>query len=293
LQNILKNYTDFLKIEKRYSTNTVQAYRRDISRFLDFTGDGPLESFDSTSIRSYILKCLEDGHKSRSTARYLSSLKSFFNFLCEEKYLKDNPAQILESPKLWRKLPNVVGLDEVEALLACPDPKTLQGIRDKAMLEVLYATGLRVSELVSLKSTDVDFEVGYIRTLGKGAKERVVPLGAVANEAVQDYIDVARRVLLNGNTAHELFITRLGRKMTRQGFWKILKGYALKANIKSSVSPHALRHAFATHLLERGADLRSVQEMLGHADISTTQIYTHILQDRMRKMHDKFHPRAG
>jgi len=293
MQNILKNYTDFLKIEKRYSTNTVQAYRRDISRFLDFAGDGPLEAFDSTSIRSYIIKCLDDGRNSRSTARYLSSLKSFFNFLCEEKYLKDNPAQILESPKLWRKLPNVVGLDEVEALLACPDPKTLHGIRDKAMLEVLYATGLRVSELVSLKSTDVDLEVGYIRSLGKGAKERVVPLGAIANEAVQDYIDVARRVLLNGNTAHELFITRLGRKMTRQGFWKILKAYALKANIKTSVSPHTLRHAFATHLLERGADLRVVQEMLGHADISTTQIYTHILQDRMRKVHDKFHPRAG
>lgn len=293
MQNILKNYTDFLKIEKRYSTNTVDAYRRDISRFLDFAGDRAVEAFDSTSIRSYLLKCLEEGRNSRSTARYLSSLKSFFNFLCEEKYLNDNPVEILESPKLWRKLPTVVGLDEVEALLACPDPKTLQGIRDKAMLEVLYATGLRVSELVSLKSTDVDFEVGYIRSLGKGNKERVVPLGAVANEAVQDYIDVARRALLNGNTAHELFITRLGRKMTRQGFWKILKAYALKANIKTSVSPHSLRHAFATHLLERGADLRSVQEMLGHADISTTQIYTHILQERMRKVHDKFHPRAG
>jgi integrase/recombinase XerD len=293
MQNILKNYTDFLKIEKRYSTNTVEAYRRDITKFLEFAGEGPLEAFDATSIRSYIIKCLDDGRNSRSTARYLSSLKSFFNFLCEEKYLRDNPAQILESPKLWRKLPNVVGLDEVEALLACPDPKTVLGIRDRAMLEVLYATGLRVSELVSLKSSDVDLEVGYIRSMGKGSKERVVPLGAIANEAVQDYIDVARRVLLKDNTAHELFITRLGRKMTRQGFWKILKAYALKANIKTSVSPHTLRHAFATHLLERGADLRSVQEMLGHADISTTQIYTHILQDRMRKVHDKFHPRAG
>jgi len=293
MQKILKNYTDFLKIEKRYSTNTVQAYGRDISRFLDFSGEGPLEAFDSASIRSYLIKCLNEGHNSRSTARYLSSLKSFFNFLCSENYLKENPAEILESPKQWRKLPNVIGLDEVEALLACPDPKTVRGIRDKAMLEVLYATGLRVSELVSLKSSDVDLEVGYLRSLGKGSKERVVPMGAIALEAVQDYIDVARRVLLNGNTAHELFITRLGRKMTRQGFWKILKAYALKANIKTSVSPHTLRHAFATHLLERGAGLRSVQEMLGHADISTTQIYTHILQDRMRKVHDEFHPRAG
>lgn len=293
MQNILKNYTDYLKIEKRYSTNTVEAYYRDISRFLQFAGEGPLESLDSTNIRSYLIKCLEEGGNSRSTARYLSSLKSFFNFLCEENYLKDNPADILESPKLWRKLPNVISLDEVEALLACPDPKTLHGIRDKAMLEVLYATGLRVSELVSLKVSDVDLQVGYLRSMGKGSKERVVPLGAIAQEAIQDYIDMARRALLNGNTAHELFITRLGRKMTRQGFWKILKAYGLKANIKTSVSPHTLRHAFATHLLERGADLRSVQEMLGHADISTTQIYTHILADRMRSVHDKYHPRAG
>lgn len=293
MENILKEYTNFLKIEKRYSSNTVQAYYRDISQFFQFAGEGPVETFDSTKIRSYIMKCLGEGRNSRSTARYLSSLKSFFKFLCEENYLKDNPAEILESPKLWRKLPNIISLDEVEALLACPDPKTLFGIRDKAMLEVLYATGLRVSELISLKSSDVDLQVGFLRSMGKGSKERVVPLGAVAQSAVQDYIDIARRVLLKGNTAHELFITRRGSKMTRQGFWKILKAYALKANIRTNVSPHTLRHAFATHLLERGADLRSVQEMLGHADISTTQIYTHILQDRMRQVHDKFHPRAG
>ena len=293
MENILKEYINFLKIEKRYSSNTVAAYYRDISQFFQFAGDGPVETIDSTKIRSYIMKCLGEGRNSRSTARYLSSLKSFFKFLCEENYLKDNPAEILESPKLWRKLPNIISLDEVEALLACPDPKTLFGIRDKAMLEVLYATGLRVSELVSLKSSDVDLQVGFLRSMGKGSKERVVPLGAVAQSAVQDYIDIARRVLLKGNTAHELFITRRGSKMTRQGFWKILRAYALKANIRTNVSPHTLRHAFATHLLERGADLRSVQEMLGHADISTTQIYTHILQDRMRQVHDKFHPRAG
>ncbi len=293
MKNILKEYTNFLKIEKRYSANTVQAYYRDISRFLQYAGEGPVETFDSTRIRSYLLKCLEEGLNSRSTARHLSSLKSFFNFLCAETYLKDNPAEILESPKLWRKLPNVISLDEVEALLACPDPKTLLGIRDKAMLEVLYATGLRVSELISLKMSDVDLQVGFLRSMGKGSKERVVPLGAVAQSAVQDYIDIARWVLLKGNTAHDLFITRRGCKMTRQGFWKILRACALKANIRTNISPHTLRHAFATHLLERGADLRSVQEMLGHADISTTQIYTHILQDRMRQVHDKFHPRAG
>ena len=292
MQNILNNYISYLKVEKRYSSNTVQAYYRDISRFLQFTGKCPLETFDSKRIRCYLLECLEKGHDSRSTARYLSSLKSFFNFLCSENYLKDNPAEILESPKQWRKLPNVVSLDEVEALLACPDPKTLIGIRDKAMLEVLYATGLRVSELISLKVNDFDLQVGFLRAMGKGSKERVVPLGAIALTEVKNYIDTARRVLLSGNTAHELFISRRRSKMTRQGFWKILKAYALKANIKTPVSPHSLRHAFATHLLERGADLRSVQEMLGHVDISSTQIYTHILQDRMQQVHDKFHPRA-
>jgi len=289
---ILKEYTDFLKIEKRHSPNTVEAYGRDIARFIDFIGDLPLATVDSTQIRAFLLHCREEGQDSRSTARYLSSLKSFFKFLCDEDHLTDNPAEIMESPKIWRKLPGFLSLVDVEALLAAPDPKTLFGVRDKAMLEILYATGLRVSELVSLKLDDVDLEVGFLRTMGKGSKERVVPIGAVAQEAVQDYLLMARRLFLKGNTAHELFITRRGSKMTRQGFWKILKAYALKANISTSISPHTLRHAFATHLLEGGADLRSVQEMLGHADISTTQIYTHILEERMREVHDRFHPRA-
>jgi integrase/recombinase XerD len=289
---ILKEYTDFLKIEKRHSPNTVEAYGRDISRFIDFNGDLPLATVDPAQIREFLLKCREEGQDSRSTARYLSSLKSFFKFLCEEGHLEVNPAEILESPKIWRKLPGFLSLVDVEALLACPDPKTLFGVRDKAMLEILYATGLRVSELVSLKLDDVDLEVGFLRSMGKGSKERVVPIGAVAQSAVQDYLLMARQVFLKGKTAHELFITRRGSKMSRQGFWKILKAYALKANISTSISPHTLRHAFATHLLERGADLRSVQEMLGHSDISTTQIYTHILEERMREVHDRFHPRA-
>jgi integrase/recombinase XerD len=289
---ILKEYTDFLKIEKRHSPNTVEAYGRDISRFIDFNGDLPFATVDSGQIRAFLLHCREEGQDSRSTARYLSSLKSFFKFLCDEQHLEVNPAENLESPQIWHKLPGVLSLVDVEALLSAPDPKTLFGVRDKAMLEILYATGLRVSELVSLKRDDVDLEVGFLRSLGKGAKERVVPLGAVAQEAVQDYLLMARGLFLKGKTAHELFITRRGSKMTRQGFWKILKAYALKANISTSISPHTLRHAFATHLLERGADLRVVQEMLGHADIATTQIYTHILEERMREVHDRFHPRA-
>ena len=292
MEDILKDYTDFLKIEKRHSANTVEAYGRDIALFIDFIGDRPFSTVGSKNVRAFLLKCREEGQNSRSTARYLSSLKSFFKFLCDEHQLKDNPAEILESPRLWRKLPTFISLDEVEALLNCPDPKTLFGIRDKAMLEVLYATGLRVSELISLKVKDVDLEVGFLRTLGKGSKERVVPIGALAGEAVQDYLIAARPVFLKRNTSNDLFITRRGSKMTRQCFWQILKNYALKANIKSSLSPHSLRHAFATHLLERGADLRSVQEMLGHSDVSTTQIYTHVLEKRMREVHDRFHPRA-
>ncbi len=289
---IIKEYPDFLKIERRHSPNTVEAYGRDISRFIDFIGDLPLATVDSALIREFLLKCREEGQDSRSTARYLSSLKSFFKFLCEEGHLAGNPAEFLESPKIWSKFPGFLSLVDVEALLAAPDPKTLFGVRDKAMLEILYATGLRVSELVSLKLDDVDLEVGFLRSMGKGSKERVVPIGAVAQEAVQDYLLMARRLFLKGKMANELFITRRGSKMTRQGFWKILKAYALKANISNSISPHTLRHAFATHLLEGGADLRSVQEMLGHADISTTQIYTHILEERMREVHDRFHPRA-
>lgn len=287
---ILKDYTDFLKIEKRRSANTVESYRRDIALFIDFIGDRPFAAIGSGTIRAFLLQRREEGRSSRSRARYLSSLKSFFKFLCYERHLKDNPAEILESPGLWRKLPGYISVDEVEALLVCPDPKTLIGVRDKAMLEILYAAGLRVSELISLKIKDVDLEVGFLRTLGKGSRERVVPIGALAREAVQDYLMDARRAFLRGNA--DLFITRRGSKMTRQGFWKILKAYALKANIKSNLSPHSLRHAFATHLLERDADLRSVQEMLGHSDISTTQIYTHVLEERMRDVHDRFHPRA-
>ncbi len=293
MNDTVLEFTQFLKIEKRHSVHTVAAYGRDIAQFSDFAGERALETLTSADIRTFLLKLREEGKSSRSLARCLSAVKSFFRFLIAENYLKENPAEILESPKLWRHIPDVISLDQVEALLASPNPKTLLGIRDKAMLEILYATGLRVSELVSLRVSDVDLKVGFLRTLGKGSKERVVPIGAVANEAVDDYLLRSRPSLLKGRSANELFITRRCGKMTRQGFWKLLKIYALKANIKPSLSPHSLRHAFATHLLERGADLRSVQEMLGHSDISTTQIYTHILEERMREVHDRFHPRAG
>lgn len=293
MNNTLLEFTNFLKIEKRHSPHTVAAYGRDISRFSSHIDNRPLDTLTTSDIRAFLLKLREEGLSSRSMARSLSAIKSFFRFLIAEDYLKENPAEILESPRLWQKIPNVISLDEVEALLAIPDAKTVRGIRDKAMLEILYAAGLRVSELISLRVSDIDLQGGFLRTMGKGSKERVVPIGTLAVDAVQDYLLQARQALLKGRSAHELFVTRRGEKMTRQGFWKILKAYALKAHIKTAISPHSLRHAFATHLLERGADLRSVQEMLGHADISTTQIYTHVLEERMREVHDRFHPRAG
>ena len=292
MEQLIRNYCDFLTIEKRHSANTVQSYRRDISRFIDTC---LLESPDTIStavLRSYLMQLREQGLASSSIARSLSSIRSFCRFLCNENHLQDNPAEILESPRLWRKLPRVISSAEVSAILAAPNPDTAIGIRDKAMLELLYATGVRVSELIALKTSDLDLEVGYLRTLGKGGKERVVPIGEMAQNAVEVYQEKSRIILLRGQQADELFVSRRGKKMSRQGFWKILKNYVLLANISVNVSPHSLRHAFATHLLEHGADLRSVQEMLGHADISSTQIYTHILEKRMRQVHDRFHPRA-
>ncbi len=228
-----------------------------------------------------------------SIARSLSSIKSLFRYLCEDKLLKENPAEILETPRRWRKLPDILSLAEVDRLLRCPVLDTPIGLRNQAMLEVLYATGMRVSELISIKGHNLDLVTGSLRTMGKGAKERIVPIGMVARRSLEDYLLNSRPVLARGQRVEELFLTRRSKAMTRQGFWKLLKGYVRQCDIKTTVSPHTLRHAFATHLLERGADLRSVQQMLGHADISTTQIYTHILAKRMLEVHDRFHPRAG
>ena len=288
----MRQYSEFITVEKRQSLNTVSSYRRDISKFIKAFPKRSAESITTADIRSFLLCLRQEGLSSASTSRFLSSMRSFFGFLVNEKYLKENPVEIIESPKGWRKLPQVLSMDEVESLLAGPDITTSAGLRDQAMLEVLYACGLRVSELISLKVSDIDLQVGYLRSMGKGAKERVVPLGAVAVAVVEDYLLRSRPALLKGRKASELFITRLGKKMTRQGFWKLIKQYSRKMGIQGEVSPHTLRHAFATHLLARGADLRSVQHMLGHSDISTTQIYTHILEERMREVHDRHHPRA-
>jgi len=296
MKTMIQEFSDYLRIEKRNSPHTVSAYRRDLNRFSDAVKEMKADSVTTSDIRGFLITLREQGLAPSSVARSLSSIKSFFNYLCQDKQLQGNPAEILETPKRWRKLPDVLTHDDVDNLLKSPDKESVLGLRDKAMLEVLYASGLRVSELVNLKINQLDLEVGYLRTLGKGSKERIVPIGTLAKNAIENYIFNSRPTLVasrkDGRKAEELFVTRRGLGMTRQGFWKLLKRYVTQANIRSSVSPHTLRHAFATHLLERGADLRSVQQMLGHSDISTTQIYTHILGKRMLEIHQQFHPRS-
>ena len=296
MKALIQEFSDYLRIEKRNSPHTVSAYRRDLSRFsAEFAGQ-KVDSVTTANIRDFLISLREQGLSPASVARSLSSIKSFFKYLCQDKQFQDNPAEILETPKRWRKLPDVLSSEDVDNLLKCPDLESVLGLRDKAMLEILYASGLRVSELINLQVSQLDMQVGYLRTLGKGSKERIVPIGAMAKRAVENYILNSRPALVSsrkdGGKPEELFVTRRGRGMTRQGFWKLLKGYVAQANIRASVSPHTLRHAFATHLLERGADLRSVQQMLGHSDISTTQIYTHILGKRMLEIHQQFHPRS-
>ena len=293
MNKYVSEYTDYLKIEKRQSQNTLAAYRRDVSRFAKYLPNKRLDDAKVSDVRSFLVFLRnEEGLAPSSVARCLSSLKSFYEYLSVENLISENPTETIASPRPWRKLPNVMSVEEVDALITAPDINTLAGARDLAMLELIYATGLRVSELVSLKMSAVDLEVGYLRSLGKGSKERVVPIGDVAKTAIECYVNNVRPLFQKKRRSGDLFLTRRGNAMTRQGFWKILKKYSIKAKIEGAVSPHALRHAFATHLLERGADLRSVQMMLGHSDISTTQIYTHVLRQRMREVHERFHPRA-
>ena len=292
VQVLVREFADYLSVEKRHSSNTVDAYRRDILRFVSFNPDVSLKTVTPSDIRDFLLSLHNQRLSSRSIARALSSLKSFFRYLVMENLIRENPVETLETPKIWRKLPRTISLDQVEALLNQPDTDTALGLRDKAMLEVLYATGVRVSELISLKSSDLSLEVGYIRAYGKGGKERIIPLGEVAKSYLKAYFEKSRPKLIKDTSHPMLFISRLKGPMTRQAFWKTLKQYVLKAGISVPLSPHTLRHAFATHLLERGADLRSVQQMLGHSDISTTQIYTHVVQTRMRKVFNECHPRS-
>jgi integrase/recombinase XerD len=285
-------FFNYLRVERGLSGNTLQAYSSDLMRFflfLEGQGIGALE-VTRENLTTYLI-ALSKEISPRSVARSLSSIRSFYRFLVAEGRLDSNPARLQEAPRLPRRLPGALSMNEVERLLSQPDPSTPTGLRDRAMLEILYATGLRVSELIHLKVFDINMEAGFLRTLGKGSKERLVPVGAKALDTVKEYLLYGRRPLVKGTNPPFLFLNCRGKPLTRQGFWKIIRAYGRKASIRRKISPHSLRHSFATHLLENGADLRSVQLMLGHADISTTQVYTHVTRERLKQIHEQYHPR--
>lgn len=285
---------DYLSVERGLSKNTVVSYRRDLVFYLDFLGNSHIEALSRATrndIGNFMFEQKDKGIAAASIARRLAAVRMFHRFLLRERILKDDPTNLIESPKLSKKIPEALSVNEVEALLSAPGGRDKQGIRDKAILEVFYATGMRVSEVVELRLDSINLDVGFLRCIGKGNKERVVPLGRKAIESVKKYLQSSRGIFLGKKESEHLFVSRLGKKISRQSLWKLIKRYARDAGIKKPMRPHILRHSFATHLLERGADLRSVQEMLGHANISTTQIYTHINKNRLKSIHRMFHPR--
>lgn len=295
MQGKIQEFIDYLAIERGLAKNTLQAYKRDLFQYwtyLDQRGTKSWQETEQKNILSFLMYLQGQGQTSNSISRKLAAIKSFYRFLLVENYLPKNPAELLSTPKLERKLPRVLTLEEVEKLLTTPRDRTPASLRDKAMLELLYAAGLRVSELVSLKLLDINLAMGYLKCFGKGSKERVVPLGSLAQRAISIYLEKGRPFLAKGKSSDYLFLNQHGQVLTRQGFWKIIKKYAKEAGINKEITPHTLRHSFATHLLENGADLRSVQEMLGHVDISTTQIYTHLTKQKLKEIYDATHPRA-
>ncbi len=285
-------FTYHLRVERGLAANTIESYSRDLTRFFEFLENRHVypPSASQVDLMDYV-SSLAGQLSMRSIARNLSAVKMFYRFLVSDGKIEGNPARLLSSPKLPRRLPDVLSAEEVERLLSQPDPDTIRGRRDRAMVELLYATGLRVSELVNLKMANVNLEAGYLRTVGKGSKERMVPVGAKAIEALKQYLIQGRASFLKQKNSSYLFLNPRGKSLTRQGFWKTIKRYGLLAGIRKKITPHSVRHSFASHLLERGADLRSVQIMLGHSDISTTQIYTHVTRERLKQIHEKHHPR--
>lgn len=295
MQDILHDYLNYLSVERGLSKNTLESYARDLRQYLEYLKEKKnieLSETTQATVIGYLLQLQVKGKATATLSRSLAAIKSYYHFLFREEKIERDPTINLDAPKQEKRLPRVLSVEDVGNLLEQPDLKTPSGIRDRAMLEVLYATGLRVSELVSLKVSDLNLEMGYIKCFGKGSKERIVPLGSVASKYVKHYLEHARKFLASSLHEDTLFLNHHGHRLTRQGFWKIIKKYAENINLEDDITPHTLRHSFATHLLENGADLRSVQEMLGHADISTTQIYTHLTKNKIKEVYEKTHPRA-
>jgi len=295
MDQLLDSFLSYLAVEKGLSKNTLESYGRDVRKFVLYLQESKITSVGDIkyeNILDFLSHFKKQGFSDTTTVRCIVSIKQFFKYLLLEKIIKEDPTSQIRTPRMKKSIPGVISLEEVERILASPGESTPEGIRDSAMLEVLYATGIRVSELIGLKLNDVNFEMGFIIVYGKGSKERIVPMGEKAQEKLKSYMERSRPVLLKTRESKALFVTRRGKAMTRQGFWKLIKTHALSAGIAKNISPHTLRHSFATHLLERGADLRSIQIMLGHSDISTTQIYTHVESERLKEIHKKYHPRS-
>ncbi len=295
LNVLMDQYLNYLLVEKGLSGNTIDSYARDLARYVRFLRANRISTIadtDTPVILKYLLTLRDQGLGIRSRGRHLVTLRGFYRFAVQEKVLKKDPVRIVELPKFGVKLPDVLSFEEIKKIIDLPDVQTPKGLRDAAMIELLYAAGLRVSELINVKISEINLESGFVRVFGKGAKERVVPIGSHAREKIQNYLVHGRPILLKAVLSPYLFVARAGKPMTRQGFWKLLKRYGVQAGIRKEITPHSLRHSFATHLLEGGADLRAVQMMLGHVDISTTQIYTHVARDHLKKMHEKYHPRG-
>jgi len=295
LDQCVDRYINYLLVEKGLAQKTVEAYASDLKAYLQFLDDqhmSDIRQSDTAAILKYLIDLRKSGRIARTRARHLVTIRGFYQYLLQSRVIHQNPAKLVDLPKSGLKLPEVLSIERVDRLLAQPDIKRPSGLRDAAMLELLYAAGLRVSELIHVEVAAVNLEAGFVRVLGKGDKTRIVPIGRKAIERIDVYINHGRKTMLKHHSSKFLFIARAGNPMTRQGFWKLLKRYAIKAGIKQRVTPHSLRHSFASHLLEGGANLRAVQEMLGHVDIATTQIYTHVAQKRLIEIHRKFHPRG-
>jgi len=291
---ILDAYLDHLRVERRLAEHTLESYARDLRALAAYAAAAgqSFESLDRDALEAFVRQQRGRGLAPRSVARMVAAVRGLFRFLVLDRHLASSPADDLRPPRAWPALPTFLSVEEVDRLIARPDVATTLGLRDRAMIELLYATGLRVSELVNVRLGDLHLDEHYLTCVGKGSKERLVPIGEEATRWIREYSARARRDLLKGRASPRLFLNARGAALSRVGFWKILKQHAIAANLPPAISPHVLRHSFATHLLERGADLRAIQLMLGHADLSTTQIYTHVLEARLRTVYDRFHPRA-
>lgn len=297
MEDHLKDFMHFLIVEKGLAKNTIVSYERDLKSYLHYLTQvetiTDLNVVQRTHIVHFLGHLKEQGKSAKTLARHVASVRAFHQFLIRDKVVDHDPSVHIESPQMERSLPKVLNLEEVETLLESPKNTDHYGIRDKAMLELLYATGMRVSELIGLDSGNIHLTMGFVRCIGKGNKERIIPIGKTATDAILKYLENGRPKFISKKHKEEaLFLNHQGKRLTRQGFWKILKKLAREAGIQKDLTPHTLRHSFATHLLENGADLRAVQEMLGHSDISTTQIYTHVTKTRLKDVYSKFHPRA-